>query len=124
MDGVKLIISDWKISGSAGGENTSMFVYWNEGVFLAISQPANICVKCTTHNNGFFAFTFVLVRLRSDNLPLIVSPPLRRNRKYLPDILADAFSSALPRGSSFYLPTLFLHSTSGPTFAAHRFSEK
>ena len=34
IDGVKLIINDRKISGSAGGENTSMFEYWNEGVFF------------------------------------------------------------------------------------------
>src|SRR6266851_5305605 len=44
IDGVKLIISDWKTSGSAGGENTSMLVYCNEGVFWPLaSQPTKAC---------------------------------------------------------------------------------
>jgi hypothetical protein len=100
IEGVKLIINDWKTSGSAGGENTSMLVYCNEGVFLAISQQTDQVVRCVTHKEGFFAFTVILVRLRDDSLPLVVTPPLRRNGKHLPDILANAISSALPRCSS------------------------
>lgn len=38
MVGVKSIINDRKISGSVRGENTSMLIYWSDGVFLTVND--------------------------------------------------------------------------------------
>ena len=63
MEGVKSIINDRKISGSVRGENTSMLIYWGDGVFPTVRDTMDMDVRGISHQEGFFPFTFVLIRL-------------------------------------------------------------